>query len=128
MGVNGMTTKLAFMIGTVAPLLLLGAGTAVADDMGPPPAPGCAVPHVPQIGNCSEPPLVLIPTPAARPWEVLPPEDPWRDPIITEHEVDNTLNQWLPDGWIIGEIPINPPVPLPEGLPPGTVIVPGGVH
>jgi hypothetical protein len=83
---------------------------------------------MPQISNCTEPPLVLIPQPAARQWEVPPPEDPWQDPIITEHEVDNTFNQWLPDGWIIGEFPSGIGPVLPPELPPGTVIVPGGVH
>ena len=117
------------MVGAAAPLLIFGAAPASADEPGPAPAPGCAEPMLPIAHDCAAgPPLVLIPTPAARPWEVPPPEDPWTDEIITEHEVDNTLNQWLPPGWIIGEIPINPPVPLPEGLPPGTVIVPGGVH
>ncbi len=119
------SARIAFFIGATIPGMLFGAAPASADDMGP--APGCAAPMLPQVNDCAGPPLVLIPTPAARPWEEVPPEDPWQDPVITERQVDNTLNQWLPDGWIIGEFGNIIPLRPPEGMP-DVVVIPGGGH
>jgi hypothetical protein len=57
----------------------------------------------------------------------VPPYDPWQDGVIPPREIDNTLSEWLPDGWIIGEFGEIIPLRPPEGMPP-VVVIPGGGH
>jgi len=117
--------RFTFVIGAAVPAALFGVGggaPASADPGAPPPGPGCATTMLPQV-NC--PPWIAFPPPPPAFGIPVAPEQPFTDPIITEHQIDDNLNQLLPDQVIIGEVPISPPVPLPP-LPPGVFIVPGG--